>query len=300
MVYSSRNSSVSFPWRRLSVESLSRGSWSQGAGWRDQLVILGSSDRDMSADYRSRQVRLSSPRNVSDAQTTDLPALQTNFEHVAIVDLAGFGIFTPTARVLTPLQQQLALQQAAQIALHDFVVTGSDGHKATCSRRLLMARWPWLAAAALGAEQQATPMRIPAGNGAFFLLDAQTLHLPLCSPALEALVLYVYAAAFPSPAQRSVEALGPLLEFGFTYSQVLPDLHAHASQALHELLDQQAEDVIAVAQVLEAATLGGSSALQVRASLAMAQTERRSSTTSSLSLPCAPHYLGCVLHPVIC
>lgn len=121
---------------------LSSGSWNRAVGWKNNLVILGSKDRDILEDYNHRQV---SSELTEDLRRADAPPLaQNNFAHVAFVDLEAFGIYEPPAQQMTPAAQAMGLVTFSQESLADFDVVSSDGERIRCSRKLLESRWIWL------------------------------------------------------------------------------------------------------------------------------------------------------------
>lgn len=95
-----------------------------------------------------------------------------------------------------------------------------------------------------------------------FPLMTSTLHLPLPSSDVKALLQYFYSLSLLTPLQRSLPTLSSFLSFTKTYDTVLPSLRTLVVHALHETLDDHPE---AAAKVYEAAALGDSVALQIRA-----------------------------------
>ncbi|SCV67478.1 BQ2448_5089 [Microbotryum intermedium] len=110
-------------WSRIEPGSvLSTGSWNRALVWGNSVAVIGDRERDIAIDYDHRQ---------------------TNFAHIAFVDLEAFGVYQPPRRVLPPLAQSLGLLTLAQPHLSDFELRCSDGVRLSCSRKLLVDRWPW-------------------------------------------------------------------------------------------------------------------------------------------------------------
>ncbi|KDE02970.1 hypothetical protein MVLG_06504 [Microbotryum lychnidis-dioicae p1A1 Lamole] len=110
-------------WSRIEPGSvLSTGSWNRALVWGNSVVVIGDRERDIAIDYDHRQ---------------------TNFAHLAFVDLEAFGVYQPPPRVLPPLAQALGLMTLSQPHLSDFELRCSDGVRLCCSRTLLVDRWPW-------------------------------------------------------------------------------------------------------------------------------------------------------------
>ncbi|GAA5912223.1 hypothetical protein JCM5296_005451 [Sporobolomyces johnsonii] len=288
------------PWTQISVDkALESGSWGTAVGWRNTLVVIGDKDRDMMDDYNSRQ---------------------TNFATVAFVDLEAFGIYEPPPQPLAPTLQTLGLLSLSQPQLFDFEIICSDEERLGCSRMILESRWPWFsdelvaiaakASAAIEAKEQRTTgsdsdvledtsddepidamhrVGSPAPRPRTFLpapppkpvsrrifpITARSLELPLGSQVVKALLQYFHTLALTTPLQRSIPILTSLLLFAKTYD-ILPNLRALVVHALHESLTPEN-----AAKIYEAAALGQSMALQIRAMQVMVGTCRPSAAATA-------------------
>lgn len=274
------------PWSRVDPGSiLSRGSWNRALAWKNSVVVLGDRERDIATDYDHRQVRpgsLSPPSFTADA----FPA-QTNFAHIAFVDLEAFGIYQPPPRRLPLLAQSFGLLTLSQSFLADFEIVCSDGRRLGCSRKLLDDRWPWftnkmdefkLRAKGILAVQQKrfdaqteelnpdtmaqevqTPTLVPR-SPTDLRLTPRTLNLPETSAIAQAFLQYLYTLTLCTPHQLSLPVLTGLLIFAKTYD--VGNLRALVVHALHEALGSGQWNAAAV---YEAATFGGCHALQIRA-----------------------------------
>lgn len=108
-------------------------------------------ERDIAADYDHRQVSfpLPSPLVSREVEVLISRFIQTNFTHVAFVDLEAHGIYQPPSRPLPPIAQRFGLATLAQPFLSDFEIVCSDGKRIACSRRVLEDRWSWFGAKVL-------------------------------------------------------------------------------------------------------------------------------------------------------
>ncbi|KAM0749811.1 hypothetical protein T439DRAFT_290018 [Meredithblackwellia eburnea MCA 4105] len=264
-------------WSRVDPGSvLSRGSWNRALGWKNSVVIIGDRERDIATDYDHRQ---------------------TNFVHVAFIDLEAFGIYQPPPQPLPPLAQSFGLLTLSQPFLADFELICSDGKRLGCSRKLLEDRWPWFknklddfknrakgilaaqkknqtsqaeAEASAMATATASPVEGPpptpssrssnSRSSTELRLTPRTLNLPEPSPVIQGFLQYLYTLTLCTPLQLSLPVLSALLVFAKTYEE--PNLRALVVHALHEALSS---GQWTAATVYEAATLGGSTALQIRA-----------------------------------
>ena len=315
-------SGTALQWSALPLDRvLGRGSWGPAVGWRNTLVVVGDASRDMMEDYNARQVRLLSPLTTSRNALSDASLVQTNFGQVAFVDLEGFGVSIPPPQPIPPVQQQLSLLTMAQPQLFDFTIICADRERLGCSRKLLEARWPWLAdelRAVDGARAPADqyeprsstsadaysssddeepidgamsrvssplPLRPPTAQqlsspgpparapSRLFPITSSSLELPLASGDVKALLEFFNTLALSTRQQRSLPVLTSLLAFTKSHDSILPSLRALVVQALHEMLNLQPETA---AKVYEAAALGDSVALQIRAMQVMLGVRRGS------------------------
>ncbi|BGO91503.1 hypothetical protein NBRC10512_003164 [Rhodotorula toruloides] len=246
-------------WTRVDPGSvLAKGSWNRAVSWRNSVVVLGDRERDIASDYDHRQ---------------------TNFAHVAFIDLESFGIYQPPPQSLPPIAQSFGLLTLAQPFLSDFEIICSDGKRLACSRKVLTDRWPWFAAKmeefksralAVQAAQQLGKAQ-PVENGATsetpastatddLRLTPRTLDLPEASSVVQAFLQYLYTLTLCTPLQLHPPVLAALAIFSRTYED--DALWALCVHALHGVLEKEVQ---AAPLVYEAATMSGSTALQIRA-----------------------------------
>ena len=213
------------------------------------------------------------------------------------MDTEAFGIYQPPPQPLSLAAQSLGLATLSHPHLADFEIICSDGVRLACSRKLLLERWEWFAElvksfeetskdhskenlAAEGTEKtngsglldvvveenDSTEPNTPVPLKTFAVeppstkLTPRTLHLPSPSPLVQAFLQYLYTHALLTPLQLSLPILSSLLLFSKTYK--VENLRALAVHALHEALTNGGWTAAAV---YEAATLGGATALQIRA-----------------------------------
>ncbi|GAA6019966.1 hypothetical protein JCM10207_003352 [Rhodosporidiobolus poonsookiae] len=259
-------------WMRIDPGSvLAKGSWNRAVGWGNSVVVLGDRERDIAADYDHRQ---------------------TNFTHIAALDLESFGIYQPPPRRLPPAAQAFGLLTLSQPALSDFEIVCSDGKRLGCSRKVLEDRWPWFASRLAEFKQRASgvqsaqqvrdadstgPIEVPptvTDDAAADAADAKppatpsaddlrltprTLTLPEPSPVVQAFLQYLHTLALSTSLQLHPPVLAALVVFARTYDDV--PLRAACVHALHGVLERESA---AAPLVYEAATLSGATALQIR------------------------------------
>ena len=220
--------------------------------------------------------------------------IQTNFAHVAFIDLEAFGIYQPPPRPLPPMAQSFGLLTLSQPFLADFEIICSDGKRLGCSRKILEDRWPWFRAklddfklrakhiveaqkrrkdtladasdtASIAPSVIRSPtttaasMRLPAKSSTELRLTPRTLNIPEPSPVVQGFLQYLYTLTLCTPLQLSLPVLSALLVFARSYDDA--NLRALVVHALHEALSS---GQWTAASVYEAATLGGCTALQIR------------------------------------
>jgi hypothetical protein len=235
-------------WRHLEPGILSTGSWNRAVIWADQakLVVFGNQASDLAADYGRRAVSV---------------------EHMAIVSLEPFGIYTPPRLEVPAKIQEAGLTMLDENLASDFEVVCDDGRRIKCSKHLLMERWGWF-------NQQEQELRAKASGvvsnipvdindtllGAFnpARLESTHLDLPEPFPVCVALVQYFYTLSLSTPLQNRAPVLSALLFLAKQYK--IGRLAKLVVHALHERLD----NTNAVG-VYEIATLTGQQNLQVRA-----------------------------------
>ncbi|GAA5983639.1 hypothetical protein JCM10908_000362 [Rhodotorula pacifica] len=266
---------VELRWQRIDAgRALASGSWNRAVVRGNTLVVFGHEERDIAADYDQRQ---------------------SNFRHVAIVDLESFGVYQPPPRQASIPECALALALLGEPSLCDVAVVCSDGTRIAASSRLLRERWPRLFGSEPSSnsahnDEQATksdgntvrtapsdcsqpsadgteevdsqPPKAPARP--LVARDhspaAETISIPAPAHVVRALLLYLYTGQLDFRFQQTPEALSGLLLLALSNDdQQLRDLCVHG---LHVLLDTEPKSA---SIVFETASLARATALQVRA-----------------------------------
>ncbi|KAH8918102.1 hypothetical protein BT69DRAFT_603994 [Atractiella rhizophila] len=256
---------TAFPWQKVDPGGvLQNGSWNRSVFWRNSVVVLGDRERDIALDYDRRQ---------------------SNFVHVAFIDLEAFGIYQPPFPPLPPIAQSFGLKALREPFLSDFEIVCCDGKSIGCSRSVLEDRWEWFrermedfrrrAGNIVSAQQRRVVMddqetidttnsketvlggSSPIGD---WRLSARSLHLPEPSNVVMALLQYFYSLALCTKLQLSLPVLSSLLIFSRVYGE--KNLRKFVVHALHAKLGQS--DTVA-GVVYQVATLGSCMSLQIRA-----------------------------------
>ena len=237
-----------FVWRHIEPGILSTGSWNRAVIWADRakLLVFGNQESDLAGDYGRRAVSV---------------------DHMAVVSLETFGIYTPPKLEIAPKIQEVGLTMLDEKLASDFEVVCDDGRRIKCSRKLLSDRWTWFAQ-----QERELQMKI-AGITADGPVDINDTLLGACNPAklnptyldlpepfpvCVAFVQYFYTLSLSTPLQNRAPVLSALLFLAKQYKiGRLAELVVHA---LHERLDSSN-----AVGVYEIATLSGLQNLQVRA-----------------------------------
>jgi hypothetical protein len=204
-----------------------------------------------------------------------LACTQANFEHVAIVDLEPFGVYQPPTSAATS-------QRAAELGLRlldkplaDFEIECSDGATVSCHRGLLESRWPWYkdeaARGPLGKSSPAESGSEPVAERPSPATLARATKLVLPHPSAVIKIFVRYLAAGYSLTHSASERMSPattaaLLVFASEYGD--DRLREACKYELYRVLDEierrQLRHAGSLPKILEAATLSGMAALQLR------------------------------------
>jgi hypothetical protein len=233
------------------------GSWNRGVVWpeRNAFVIFGHVGMDMNIDYSMRR---------------------SNFNHIVIVDLEVFGIYTPPKVTSGMFAKELALGMMNETAFSDMDVYTKDGYLIHVNSRILAHRWPMftevLNTCIYGEPNAGEQARRPSIASSIVLSNQhpalpvterpRVLHLPLKRDHAEAFLEYIYTNALPSPID--IPTLCSLLVLSKRYSPGLERLAALVTDVLHRQLNEGN-----AWQIIEAAAFSGQTALQIQAMLIM-------------------------------
>ena len=233
------------------------GSWNRGVVWpeRNAFVIFGHVGMDMNIDYSMRR---------------------SNFNHVVIVDLEVFGIYSPPKVTSGMFAQELALGMLNEKAFSDMDVYTKDGYRIHVNSRILAHRWPMftevLNTCIYGEPNAGEQARRPSIASSIILSNQhpalpvterpRILHLPVKGEHAEAFLSYIYTNALPSPIDIPTSCA--LLVLSKRYAPGLERLAALVSDVLHQQLNEGN-----AWQIIEAAAFSGQTALQIQAMLIM-------------------------------
>lgn len=210
-------------WMRIDTGSSSSGSWNRSVldSRKQKLYVVGNQSRDLLEDYNHRQI---------------------NFDHVAIVDLEAFGIYTPPLCV--PTAQELGLSMLNEPGLADMHILSTDRHSIPVNSAILAQRWSYFAKRIMPDLQQEQPRRI--------------LQFTEPYPVTLAFLQYLYTDHLFTAQQHQPGILARLLILAHMFN--MPRLIQLSTHALHQLLT-----VTTASLVYETAALTCRTALQIRA-----------------------------------
>ena len=233
------------------------GSWNRGLVWakNNAFIVFGNVGLDMNTDYAMRR---------------------SNFDHVVIIDLEVFGIYTPP-RVTAPSHaRDFAYGMLARKEFSDMDIVTRDSVRIPVNSRILAYRWPMftevLNTCVTGTPHASDMARRPSIASTLFPQNAdrtltaterpRVLYLPLKHDQAEAFLIYLYTDSLP--AGLDVPTLCTLLVLSKRYAPSLDRLAGLVADVLHRQLNEGN-----AWQIIEAAALSGRSGLQVEAMLVM-------------------------------
>jgi len=207
---------------------------------------------------------------------TDYAMRRSNFDHVVIIDLEVFGIYTPP-RVKAPSHaRDFAYGMLARKEFSDMDIVTRDSIRIPVNSRILAYRWPMftevLNTCVTGTPHASDMARRPSVASTLFPQNAdrtltaterpRVLYLPLKHDQAEAFLTYLYTDSLPSG--LDVPTLCTLLVLSKRYAPSLDRLAGLVADVLHRQLNEGN-----AWQIIEAAALSGRSGLQVEAMLVM-------------------------------
>ena len=224
---------VSMTWSRIDPGSALAGSWFRSCLWPEanKFLIFGNRHGNLVEDYNRRLL---------------------SWDHIAVIDLEAFGIYSPPPLLLDIPMQELGLAALEEGVLADFEIICDDGRKIPVSRKLLEDRWPWFkeqrkifiqaAARALEAIPSVSsppPLpELPPGSDQEPRPDPRltprAFQLSEPYPISLALMQYFYSMALITPLQHAPAVLSQLLLLSSTYN--LPHLQSLVKHAMHRAL----------------------------------------------------------------
>ncbi|OBZ90528.1 Protein ral2 [Choanephora cucurbitarum] len=226
-------------WSHIDTGSMmSSGSWNRGLLSNQKYYILGHSRRDLKDDYSYRRI---------------------NFDHVAVVDLEAFGIYTSPPLTCSVAAQELGLSMLNEKGLSDLTIWTTDQQSLSANSVILAERWPNFAQ--LLKEQDSTQFKHVNPKDKKNLLFPETYSVTL------AFLQYIYTDNLITAQQHQPQILSRLLVLADMYR--LERLRQLSKYALHQLLT-----ISTASMVYETATLTFQSALQIRALRIMINAKR--------------------------
>ncbi|KAM0787491.1 hypothetical protein ACM66B_003564 [Microbotryomycetes sp. NB124-2] len=251
------NGGASLKWTKIDAGSAfgNGRSWNRAVLWQNSVVVFGNPQRDISKDYDLRR---------------------TNFTHVGFVDLEAYGAHQHFATLgrRTTASSAIGANVLLAGAATDFEIRCSDGTRLACSRKILSARWPWFLKRLHDFGTRLS--KVQSVNGQSEELDGpssasdasvrtrqenvlpRSLDLPEPSFVVAMFLRYVYTQRLDATTHRRPEHITGLLAFAKTYEH--GPLRKDCTLLLHELNGTLQSST---AQIFEAATLAGCTALQV-------------------------------------
>ncbi|KAI8060847.1 hypothetical protein BC940DRAFT_311242 [Gongronella butleri] len=219
-------------WVRVDTGTiLAQGSWNRGILHREQqkFYVIGNRHRDLLEDYNHRQI---------------------NFEHVAIVDLEAFGIYTHPDQTCAPIAQELGLSMMNEPGMADMEMVSTDQKAIPINSTILAQRWQYFARLI---ENQSIH------NKRLQFTESYTVTL--------AFLQYLYTDHLMTAQQHQPTVLSRLLLLAHMFD--MPRLMQLTTHALHQILT-----ITTAHMVYETAALTGRTALQIRALRVMINTRK--------------------------
>ncbi|KAG0038262.1 hypothetical protein BGZ83_003177, partial [Gryganskiella cystojenkinii] len=230
----------SLVWTRIDTGTVfSSGSWNRGLLLENSnaYLVFGNKNRSLSEDYQNRQ---------------------TNFEHVSIVDLEAFGIYTHPPTTMTQTAQELGLSLLSEASMADFEILTQDGQRIPVNSAILSTRWPYFGALLRDQEEQeAAQCKLENREYDPTMSTMRTLSLPEPFPVVLAFLQYLYTDHLVTAQQHHAQVLSQLLLLADMYG--LDRLRDLATHALHQMLNMST-----AAMVYETAALSQQTGLQIR------------------------------------
>lgn len=112
-------------WSRIETGTVfNTGSWNRGTlhTRSNRFLVFGNSNRSLLDDYNHRQV---------------------NFDHIAMVDLEAFGVYSLPKATCSSLAQEMGLRLLNEPAVSDFHIITQDNQSIPVNSAVLCQRWPY-------------------------------------------------------------------------------------------------------------------------------------------------------------
>jgi hypothetical protein len=222
--------------------TLSNGSWNRGLLSKRKYYVLGHSQRDLRDDYSYRRI---------------------NFDHISIVDLEAYGIYSSPSSTCSPVAQELGLAMLNEPGLSDINIWTTDHQSIPANSVILAERWPGFSQLLQDQETAVAHSK----NSKRPRPHKKQLLFPETYSVTLAFLQYLYTDHLITAQQHQPLILSKLLVLADMYN--LERLRQLATFALHQLLT-----ISTASMVYETATLTFQTALQIRALRIMMNAKR--------------------------
>ncbi|KAI8047748.1 hypothetical protein BDF21DRAFT_393134 [Thamnidium elegans] len=215
-------------WSRIETGTVfNSGSWNRGVLYEDEnkFLVFGNTNRNLLDDYNHRQV---------------------NFDHIAMVDLEAFGVYSLPKLTCSSLAQEMGLRLLNEPAVSDFHIITQDNLSIPVNSAVLCQRWPYFAN--LMKDNHETIIKQP----------IHYMSFPYPHTVVIALLQFIYTDNLLTAQQYQPHILSQLLLLSDMYD--IPRLRELSTHALHQMLNMSTAPLI-----FETAALSHQTSLQIRA-----------------------------------
>ncbi|KAI7890226.1 uncharacterized protein EV154DRAFT_544159 [Mucor mucedo] len=211
-------------WSRIETGTVfSSGSWNRGVLYENEnrFIVFGNTNRSLLDDYNHRQV---------------------NFDHIAMVDLEAFGVYSLPKVTCSSLAQEMGLRLLNEPAVSDFHIITQDNLSIPVNSAVLSQRWPYFANLMKDNHEKVN----------------HYMSFPYPHTVVIALLQYIYTDNLLTAQQYQPHILSQLLLLSDMYD--IPRLRELSTHALHQMLNMSTAPLI-----FETAALSHQTSLQIRA-----------------------------------
>ncbi|CAO3595506.1 unnamed protein product [Absidia cylindrospora] len=248
-------------WARIETGTIfGTGSWNRGVlhEGSNRFLVFGNQQRSLLEDYNHRQ---------------------TNFEHMAVVDLEAFGVYQLPRVTCSTLAQEMGLSLLNEPAVSDFFIVTRENQSIPINSAVLAQRWPYFAdlmetnkiqpKSTSGGDNHVTDGSVDPTikitnddnkdyNNQSAILKSHSMLFPYSYPVVIALLQFIYTDNLLTAQQYQPHILAQLLLLSDMYD--LPRLRILTTHALHQMLNMSTAPLI-----FETAALSHQTSLQIRA-----------------------------------
>ncbi|ORZ09519.1 hypothetical protein BCR42DRAFT_306234, partial [Absidia repens] len=224
-------------WARIETGTIfGTGSWNRGVlhEGSNRFLVFGNQQRSLLEDYNHRQ---------------------TNFEHMAVVDLEAFGVYQLPRVTCSTLAQEMGLSLLNEPAVSDFFIVTRENQSIPINSAVLAQRWPYFADLM---ETNKIQPKSTSNNNQSAILKSHSMLFPYSYPVVIALLQFIYTDNLLTAQQYQPHILAQLLLLSDMYD--LPRLRILTTHALHQMLNMSTAPLI-----FETAALSHQTSLQIRA-----------------------------------